>query len=110
MAAGVVKGTRRTVAIAGHDDPLVADLGDEIVARLGQLLRTADADPVPVPDRLELARVLRRVVVPGGRERCDRAVQQSHARYWNFEKSGGRFSRMAAIASRASAPASRGPK
>src|SRR5688572_32849227 len=104
MAAGVVEGAHSAAAIAGDDDPLVADLGHEVVAGFAQFIRAADADPVAVPDGLELARVLRRVVIPGGGQRRGRPFEQGHAPYRNFEKSGARFSRMAPIASRASAP------
>ena len=79
VPAGVVEGARPAIAVARHDQPLAADVSQKVVARIRQVLEPADADPVAMPDGLEFALVLRRVVVPGGRQRRGRAVQQGHA-------------------------------
>ena len=50
MPAGVVKRLDRAVGRASDDQPLLADLGDEVVAGSRDLFGTTDRDPIAVPD------------------------------------------------------------
>src|ERR687897_996410 len=80
MPAGVVEGSQPTVPVAGEDQAFIADRYDEIVPCLAQVRCASDADPVAIPDSLELARVLDRVVVPRGRKGRGRVIQKGHYR------------------------------
>ena len=68
MAAGVVECAQAAAVIAQHDEGLGADAHGAPVAGTGQLLLARHRDPAPVPERLQLALVVGRVVVPGGRQ------------------------------------------
>ena len=78
VAAGVVEGAKAAIGTPRDDNALTADGGDEVVAGLRDRLFAAYAYPVPVPDGFEFALVMRRVVVPRGRQGVFSLVQRSH--------------------------------
>ena len=68
MAAGVVERPQVAGFISDDDQGLRADPRYAPVSRLGQLFLARDHHPARVPERVELALVMRRVVVPGCRQ------------------------------------------
>src|SRR5204863_2438413 len=66
VPTGVVE--RLQPFVVYQDDALRADLHDAPVAPHGQLFFARDRDPLRVPERLELAIVMRRIGIPGGRQ------------------------------------------
>src|SRR5579871_5029924 len=54
MAAGVVKGAQRTVAVAYHHHRIAAHLESEIVAGILHFAVVSDEQPIAVPDQLEI--------------------------------------------------------
>jgi hypothetical protein len=65
VAAGVVEGAD-AIVIAHEHQRLRADAHGPPVAGAGELLLARDHHPAVVPERFQLALVVRRVVVPGG--------------------------------------------
>ena len=69
MAAGIVKRAQAAVLAARYHDSLSTNLRNKVVADPGNPLITPDRDPIPVPDRFELARIVIGVEIPAGGER-----------------------------------------
>lgn len=66
VPAGVVERLYLQILGAQHDERLGADARHAPVAGRGDLLLARDRDPACVPERVELALVVRRVGIPGG--------------------------------------------
>ena len=68
VAAHIVEGAQFTVLAADHEDPLVGDLGRQVVALLREVAQVTNVPPGPMEDRPLLGTVDRRVPVPLGRQ------------------------------------------
>ena len=68
MAADVEQRVNRACSIARDDDALVAECADEVVARVGNLIGAAGADPAVEIEALELRAVERGVGVEAARQ------------------------------------------
>ena len=64
MTAGVVECAKATILGSRDNDLLGADLRNEKVTRLGNLLGPANGDPVAIPDSLEFTLVVIGIDVP----------------------------------------------
>jgi len=81
VAAGVVE--RLQLLVHHQDEALRPDLHYPPIARRGQLFLARHRDPLRIPERRELALVVRRVGVPGGRQAGFQALERlsfSHRR------------------------------
>jgi hypothetical protein len=73
MAARIVEGSW-TVGGPSDNDPLVADLGGEVIAVFLQVFLTPDTDPLAIPDGRQLALVVVGIKVP----------MAWNSRFWSF--------------------------
>jgi len=66
VAAGVVKSVQLAITVACHDDLLRTYPCDEIIALQRDLLRSANGNPLAIPDGVELTLVVIAVDIPAG--------------------------------------------
>jgi hypothetical protein len=64
MPAGVVESTQLSVVVAQQNDRLRTDPDHFPVARVRDLVASTRRDPAAIPEDIELARVVNRVVIP----------------------------------------------
>jgi hypothetical protein len=68
VPAGVVERLQAAFSVLQDNNILRADRNAQPVTRRGDLLRAAGRNPAAEPERLQLALVMRRIVVPGRRQ------------------------------------------
>lgn len=78
MSASVVKDANLPFLTARDNQLLITNRGNNVITGVRNLFQSADADPILVPDGIELASIMLRIVIPGAWQRRFGFDQQSH--------------------------------